>query len=61
LSLILQVVVEKMLMKTQQLTRHVLGRERFLQKVWQWKEEHGGQITKQLVVFAIVVNSQAKF
>lgn len=30
------------------LTRHDLGREAFLKRVWQWKEEHGGVITRQL-------------
>ena len=30
------------------LTRHDLGREKFLERTWQWKEDHGGQITNQL-------------
>jgi len=29
-------------------SRHELGRERFVQRVWQWKEESGGTITRQL-------------
>ena len=29
-------------------TRHDLGREKFLERVWQWKEESGGTITRQL-------------
>jgi valyl-tRNA synthetase len=29
-------------------TRHDLGRERFVERVWQWKQEHGGQILKQM-------------
>ncbi|MFK7890309.1 MAG: valine--tRNA ligase [Granulosicoccus sp.] len=29
-------------------TRHDLGRENFLERVWQWKEESGGTITRQL-------------
>ena len=29
-------------------TRHELGREKFLERVWQWKEESGGTITRQL-------------
>ncbi len=29
-------------------TRHDLGRERFLEKVWEWKEMSGGQITGQM-------------
>ncbi len=30
------------------LTRHDLGREKFLERTWQWKEEHAGEITNQL-------------
>ena len=29
-------------------TRHDLGREMFVERVWQWKHESGGQITKQM-------------
>lgn len=32
-----QVVVEKMLWKQEQKTRHEIGREKFIQKVWEWK------------------------
>jgi len=42
-----QMVVERQL-AAQQKSRHDLGRERFIEKVWQWKEESGGQITRQL-------------
>ena len=35
-----QVVVEKQLKKEQGLSRHDLGREAFVEKVWQWKEKH---------------------
>jgi valyl-tRNA synthetase len=30
------------------LTRHNLGREKFLERVWAWKEKYGGKITNQL-------------
>ena len=30
------------------LSKEDLGREKFLEKVWEWKEQYGGQITKQL-------------
>jgi valyl-tRNA synthetase len=30
------------------LTRHDLGREKFIERVWMWKQESGGQITKQM-------------
>jgi valyl-tRNA synthetase len=43
-----QVVVEKMLLKEEGLSRHDLGREKFLEKVWEWKNEYGGAIQKQL-------------
>ncbi|GFQ01299.1 valine--tRNA ligase [Phtheirospermum japonicum] len=43
-----QVVVEKKLMREQKLTRHDLGRERFVDEVWKWKNEYGGTILKQL-------------
>ncbi len=42
-----QNVVERKLKKGG-LTRKDLGREKFLEKVWQWKEEYGGTILKQL-------------
>ena len=40
-------VVERQLEALGQ-TRHDLGREAFLDKVWQWKEQSGGTITRQL-------------
>ena len=43
-----QSVVEKMLMKETQQTRHDLGREEFIKKVWEWKGEYGNRITTQL-------------
>ncbi|MCS1409138.1 MAG: Valine--tRNA ligase [Verrucomicrobia subdivision 3 bacterium] len=43
-----QVVVEKHLKKEQGLSRHDLGREKFVEKVWQWKKKHGGIIIEQL-------------
>jgi len=42
-----QNVVEKKLAKEGK-TRHALGREKFLEEVWKWKEEHGSTITRQL-------------
>ncbi|MDE1146430.1 MAG: valine--tRNA ligase [Azospirillaceae bacterium] len=42
-----QMVVERNLAKEGK-TRHDLGREAFLQKVWEWKAESGGTITRQL-------------
>ncbi len=42
-----QMVVERDLQK-QGISRHDLGREKFLEKVWEWKQANGGTITKQL-------------
>ena len=42
-----QMVVERQL-AAQGLTRHDLGRDKFIDKIWEWKEESGGTITKQL-------------
>src|SRR3954470_21594704 len=43
-----QMVVERQLMERQEPNRRTLGRVRFLEKVWAWKAESGGTITKQL-------------
>jgi valyl-tRNA synthetase len=43
-----QVQVEKKLKKEEKLSRHDLGREKFLERVWEWKEKHGGIIIDQL-------------
>jgi valyl-tRNA synthetase len=42
-----QMVVERQLAAKGQ-TRHDLGREKFVEKVWEWKAESGGNITRQL-------------
>ena len=42
-----QMVVERQL-NAQGQNRHDLGREKFIERVWEWKEESGGQITQQL-------------
>src|SRR6056297_1635798 len=43
-----QMQVEKMLAATDQPSRTELGREKFLEKVWEWKGEFGGTIVEQL-------------
>ncbi|AUQ74812.1 valine--tRNA ligase [Phaeobacter piscinae] len=43
-----QMVVERELAKTQQPSRGELGREKFLEKIWEWKEQSGGTIINQL-------------
>jgi len=42
-----QMVVER-LCNAEGLTRHDYGREKFIEKIWEWKEESGGTITRQL-------------
>jgi valyl-tRNA synthetase len=42
-----QAVVEKKLYAEQKVTRQELGREAFVAKVWEWKEEHGNKILEQ--------------
>ena len=43
-----QVKVEENLMKTEGKSRHDLGREEFLKRVWEWKQEYGSTIVKQI-------------
>ena len=43
-----QMQVEKMLAATQQPSRAELGRQKFLEKVWEWKGQYGGTIVDQL-------------
>ncbi|KAA8731883.1 valine--tRNA ligase [Acinetobacter qingfengensis] len=42
-----QMVVERQL-GAQGISRHDLGREKFTEKVWEWKEQSGGNITRQI-------------
>lgn len=43
-----QMVVERKLAAEEGKTRHELGRDNFIDRIWQWKNESGGTITKQL-------------
>ncbi|RZG86312.1 valine--tRNA ligase [Acinetobacter venetianus] len=42
-----QMVVERQL-GAQNISRHDLGREKFIDKIWEWKEQSGGTITRQI-------------
>ncbi len=42
-----QMVVERQL-AAQDITRHDVGREKFIEKIWDWKEHSGGTITSQM-------------
>lgn len=46
-SIATQMVVERMLL-AEGTSRHDIGRDPFIDRVWQWKEESGGNITRQL-------------
>ena len=43
-----QMVVERKVLAEEGKTRHDYGREAFTDKIWEWKEESGGNITRQL-------------
>ena len=43
-----QTAVEKYISKNEGVSREQLGREKFVARIWQWKEEFGGIITQQL-------------
>ncbi|MCL2517267.1 MAG: valine--tRNA ligase [Oscillospiraceae bacterium] len=43
-----QIKVEEMLRKTMNTSRHDIGREKFLEYVWDWKAKYGGNIINQL-------------
>jgi len=43
-----QIKLEEHLRKTEGLTRYDLGREKFVERVWEWKREYGSRIVEQL-------------
>ena len=43
-----QIMVERQLKKEEGKTRHDIGREEFTARVWKWKEQYGGEITRQM-------------
>jgi valyl-tRNA synthetase len=51
-----QSVVEKQLWKTEKKTRHDLGREKFVETVWKWKDEYGERINLQFRRMGISVD-----
>jgi len=57
-----QMVVERNLKKEENLTKHDLGREKFLKKVWEWKELSQGTILSQMKLIGCSVDwSKLKF
>ncbi|NLN20211.1 MAG: valine--tRNA ligase [Firmicutes bacterium] len=53
-----QIKVEEHLRKEENLTRHDLGRERFLERVWQWKEHYHANIVEQLKTLGCALDWQ---
>jgi valyl-tRNA synthetase len=45
-----QMVVERQLRATEKKSRHDLGREEFVKRIWQWREQYGNRILEQLKV-----------
>ncbi|KAJ1739001.1 hypothetical protein LPJ68_005060 [Coemansia sp. RSA 1086] len=52
----MQTVVEKKLKRETDQSRHDLGRDAFLDKVWKWKEQHGDRIKQQTVRIGASLN-----
>ncbi|NLV92034.1 MAG: valine--tRNA ligase [Firmicutes bacterium] len=48
-----QIKVEEALREEEGLTRHDLGREKFLERVWAWKEKYGNRIREQLETLGV--------
>ncbi|MBM3123974.1 MAG: valine--tRNA ligase [Chloroflexi bacterium] len=43
-----QLMVERDLLKNEEVTREELGREKFIERTWEWKRKYGGIITEQV-------------
>ncbi|MFN8432694.1 MAG: valine--tRNA ligase [Anaerolineales bacterium] len=43
-----QLMVERELLRTEEITREELGREKFLERTWAWKKKYGSMITNQI-------------
>ncbi|KAJ1973295.1 hypothetical protein H4R35_004190 [Dimargaris xerosporica] len=56
-----QTVVEKQLMSEQGLTRHDVGRDAFVDRVWQWKTQYGDRIKHQQRVLGVSMNWDAEY
>lgn len=54
-----QAVVEQRLLKTEGHSRHHYGREKFLEKVWAWKEELVSQTSSQDLAHVVDTRSES--
>jgi valyl-tRNA synthetase len=43
-----QLMVERDLLKNEEVTREEIGREKFIARTWEWKKKYGGMITNQI-------------
>ena len=43
-----QLMVERDILRTEEVTREEMGREEFLKRTWEWKHKYGGLITNQI-------------
>jgi len=43
-----QLMVERDILRTEEVTREEMGREKFLKRTWEWKHKYGGVITTQI-------------
>lgn len=55
-----QIKVEEELKKTEGLTRYDLGRDKFLERVWEWKEQYGDRIINQLKCLGVSCDWERK-
>ena len=55
-----QIVVERQL-AAKNITRHDLGREKFVEKIWEWKNESGSKITEQMRRMGASVDWQREY
>ncbi|KAF9187498.1 hypothetical protein BGZ50_001910 [Haplosporangium sp. Z 11] len=56
-----QTVVEKKLLRERKLTRHDLGRDAFIEQIWEWKDLHGDRITQQFKRLGASMNWDQSF
>ena len=48
LGIATQTVVERQLQRDENKTRHDLGRDKFVEQVWKWRDTYGGKINNQI-------------
>lgn len=56
-----QTVVEKALLKSLGVTRYDLGREKFLQKIWNWKESRSNKTIKDLMRLGVTMDWEKEY